>query len=68
VLSRALGALGARRMVVGHTVQKGGITSACGDRVWRIDVGMSAYYGGRPEALEIAGESIRILKSDAAPR
>jgi hypothetical protein len=71
VLGRALGALGARRMVVGHTVQKGGITSACGDRVWRIDVGMSAYYGGRPEALEIAGESVRILKrnaSDAAPR
>lgn len=68
VLGRALDALSAKRMVVGHTVQKKGITSACGERVWRIDVGMSAYYGGRPEALEIAGESIRILRGDAAPR
>jgi hypothetical protein len=32
---------GAERMVVGHTIQEQGINSACGDRVFRIDVGMS---------------------------
>ena len=31
--------LGLARMVVGHTVQKDGVTSACGQHVWRIDVG-----------------------------
>jgi hypothetical protein len=61
VLGRALAALSAKRMVVGHTVQKGGITSGCGERVFRIDVGMSSHYGGRPEVLEIAGDSTRIL-------
>jgi hypothetical protein len=70
VLGRALAALSAKRMVVGHTVQKGGINAGCGERVFRIDVGMSAYYGGRPEALEITGDSTRILKvtADAEPR
>jgi hypothetical protein len=61
VLGRALAALSAKRMVVGHTVQKGGITSGCGERVFRIDVGMSSHYGGRPEVLEIAGDTTRIL-------
>lgn len=53
-LGRALGRLGATRMVVAHTVQPGGITQACDGRVWRIDVGMARHYGGRPAALELS--------------
>ncbi len=52
---RVLAELGVRRMVVGHTVQKGGITSICDHKVWRIDVGLSAYYGNAPiSVLEIS--------------
>ena len=41
---------GAQRMVVGHTIQEAGINSACNDRVFRIDVGLSAGCGdGMPE-------------------
>lgn len=66
LLSQVLSALGAARMVVGHTVQRTGITSACGDRVYRIDVGLSRYYGGSLiQVLEIEGAEVRIL---AAPR
>ena len=62
-LDDALAAAGAARMVVGHTVQEGGITSACGDRVWRIDTGMSAAYAGGPRAaLEIAGGRVNVLR------
>ena len=32
---------GAARMVVGHTIQSGGINSACEGRVLRVDVGLS---------------------------
>lgn len=60
-LQQALAKLGAARMVVGHTVQSEGITSACDDRVWRIDVGMAAHYGGRPAVLSIEGASVRAL-------
>ena len=66
---RALGAvldrLGAERMIVGHTVQDGGITSWCGGRVWCVDVGMSAHYGGEPAALEITGDTVRVLQVPA---
>jgi hypothetical protein len=61
-LGEALAALGARRMVVGHTVQKGGITSACEGRVWRIDVGLSHAYGGPIEALQIEGDAVSVLR------
>ncbi|HSR98285.1 MAG TPA: metallophosphoesterase [Kofleriaceae bacterium] len=50
----ALAALHARRMVIGHTVQPGGITSACDDALWRIDVGLSRAYGGPIQVLELA--------------
>ena len=53
-------------MVVGHTVQSGGVTSACDDRVWRIDVGLARHYGGRTEALEIRGDEVRVLRAEAA--
>lgn len=62
-LQKVLDRLGARRMVVGHTVQQGGITSACGDRVWRIDVGMAAHYAGREvQALEITKGGVKVLR------
>jgi hypothetical protein len=54
-LSDVLQKLGAKRMVVGHTVQPGGITSACDGKLWRIDVGLAAGYGGPIEVLEVVG-------------
>ena len=50
----ALAALGARRMVVGHTVQPGGANAACGGAVWRIDVGLGKAYGGPIQVLELS--------------
>jgi len=50
----------AKRIVVGHTVQKGGrMRNRFGNRVFLIDTGMlSSYYpGGRPSALEIQGDA-----------
>lgn len=36
--------------VVGHTIQEQGINSACGEKVFRIDVGLSKGCGdGEPE-------------------
>jgi hypothetical protein len=58
-LNMVLDSLDLQRMVVGHTVQRGGITAYCGGRVWCIDVGMAAHYGGRPEVLEIRGGVVR---------
>lgn len=56
VADETLGLLGVKRMVVGHTVHKEGIVRNCDGKVWCIDVGMAAYYGGHPEALEIKGD------------
>ncbi|HYP89731.1 MAG TPA: metallophosphoesterase [Polyangiaceae bacterium] len=62
VLERVLGEVGAKRLIVGHTVQAGGINGACRGRVFRIDVGLSAYYGVRPaQVLEITSQGTRIL-------
>jgi len=61
-VERSLATVGARRMVVGHTVQRSGITSACGERVWRIDVGLASYYGGKTEALELRPDGVRALR------
>lgn len=58
-LTRALALLGAKRMVVGHTPQQHGITSACEDKVWRIDTGMSRFYGGPVEVLELQGDRVQ---------
>ncbi|KAI0558306.1 Calcineurin-like phosphoesterase [Gracilaria domingensis] len=55
MLEDTLKFLRAKRMIVGHTPQLQGINSACDGRVWRIDTGMSAIYGGVPEAFEING-------------
>ncbi|MBV1857554.1 MAG: calcineurin, partial [Nannocystaceae bacterium] len=60
-LDVALAELKVSRMVVGHTVQARGVTSACEDKVWRIDVGMAEHYGGKPAALEIKGSQLTVL-------
>jgi hypothetical protein len=60
-LERTLAMLDAARLVVGHEAQSDGITSACDGKVWRIDVGLSAFYGGPTEVLEIRDDEIRIL-------
>ena len=66
-LGRVLSALSAKRLVVGHTIQKEGINSACAGRVWRIDVGLSRFYGGKPSVLEIRGEQAKVLTLTSAP-
>lgn len=57
---------GAKRMIMGHTIQQSGINGACSDKAIRIDVGMSrGCINGLPEVLEINQNSkIRILTSN----
>lgn len=62
LLEVTLKRLGAQRMVVGHTVQEGGISPACEGKVWRIDVGLAKAYGGPLEVLEIRGGEARVVK------
>lgn len=64
-LAAALAAAGAKRMVVGHTPHEEGVSSACDGHVWRIDTGLSSYYGGKTEVLEIRGEAVSVLRSEA---
>jgi hypothetical protein len=52
MLEASLKILGAKRMIVGHSVQSS-ITSRCHEKVWAVDVGMSRYYGGDVQVLEI---------------
>ena len=48
----AMTAIGVKRIVVGHTVQKQ-INSVCDGAVWRIDVGLAKLYDGPIEVLEV---------------
>ncbi len=66
-LTEALDRLGAERMVVGHTVQDRA-NPACGGRVWRLDVGMAAHYGGAPAALEVRAGQATLIEGRAAAR
>jgi hypothetical protein len=61
--------LGAKRMVVGHTVQKNGVSSACSGKLFRIDVGLSDYYGASnpTQVLEIEGDRTAILDAPRKP-
>lgn len=61
-LAETLGKLGAKRMVMGHTVQRNGINPACDDKAWRIDVGMSKFYQGPIQALAIEADVVTVLK------
>jgi len=61
LLEDTLQRLGANRMVVGHTIQDGGISSACNGRVWRIDVGMADHYGGSAAVLDLSNGEARLV-------
>ncbi|MEQ1569191.1 MAG: metallophosphoesterase [Myxococcota bacterium] len=53
-LHQALAALGARRMVVGHTTRRDGkIEARCGGALVVIDVGVADAYGGKLAVLEL---------------
>lgn len=59
---------GAKRMVVGHTIQGKGINSACEDTVYRVDVGLSQGCGdGVPEVLVIYNDSKVVKLSEQQP-
>ena len=60
-LQVVLDALSVKRMIVAHTPHEG-IVSYCDNRVWCIDTGMSAVYGGPTQVLEITGDTVRVLK------
>jgi hypothetical protein len=66
ILDAVLAEIKARRLAIGHTIQKGGIRSLCGGRLWRLDTGMSAVFGGAVAAVEIRGNEVRVLGA-AAP-
>jgi hypothetical protein len=60
---------GAKRMVMGHTIQSEGITAVCGAQAVRVDVGLSKGCGnGLPEVLEIngGGSQVRVITTDPA--
>jgi hypothetical protein len=57
VLEQSLAILGAKRMIVAHSVQST-ITGYCDGKVWAVDVGMSRFYGGPIEVLEIVGDEV----------
>jgi hypothetical protein len=62
VLDQSLAILGAKRMIVAHTVQTT-ISSYCNGKVWAVDVGMSRFYGGPIEVLEIVDdETLTVLR------
>ncbi|MGI9201933.1 MAG: metallophosphoesterase [Woeseiaceae bacterium] len=52
MLEESLEILGAARMIVAHSVQNS-ITARCEGKVWAVDTGMSRFYGGRVQVLEI---------------
>jgi hypothetical protein len=62
LLTEVLDLAGADRMVVAHTVQPGGINSACNDRVWRVDVGLAEHYGGTAQVLEVVDNTVTVLR------
>jgi hypothetical protein len=60
-VKRALESLGAKHMVVGHTIQSNGITSRYGGAVWNVDTGMSEAFGRR----RVPHERVQILEINA---
>lgn len=61
LLKETLKITNSKFMVVSHTVQDE-INSACEGQVYRIDTGMSEYYGGPLEALEILPDKVNIIR------
>ncbi len=69
VLDPLLAGLGARRLVIGHTVTRDKrVASRFGGNVIKLDTGMNAaVYRGRASALVIANGSMQVRYADAAP-
>ena len=67
-VEEVLARLGAERMIVGHTVQEGGITPAFEGRVWCVDTGMSRHYGGSVEVLVIEGDEVTVRRESSPIR
>ncbi len=66
-LDTALAAMGARRMVVGHTTQKTGkVAARCGGRLLGIDTGISDHYGAHLSAVEFVRGDARALYQKGA--
>ena len=67
-LDAALAALGAERVVIGHTpTQSRQVLQRLDGRVIEVDTGMlNAYYGGRGHALVIEGDALTVL-GEAGP-
>ncbi|MFO0547494.1 MAG: metallophosphoesterase [Polyangiaceae bacterium] len=62
-LGQVLDTLGMKRMVMGHTVQKKGITIGCDGKAIRTDTGMSrGYHSGPIQVVDIQGDDVKILK------
>ena len=40
-------------LIVGHTVQEGGINSKCRDKIWRVDTGMSDAFGKIDKKIQV---------------
>ncbi len=60
-LADVVEALGVSRIVVGHTVQDRA-NAACDGQVWRIDVGMAAYYDGVPMGIAIEDGQVSVVE------
>jgi len=67
-LTRALTAMSATRMVVGHTTQRTGeVASRCGGALLGIDTGISAHYGGHHAAVQFrSGDAVAIYPNTRA--
>ena len=63
-VNRVLTATRANRMVIGHTVQSGGMRTKCGGKLHLIDVGMSSAYVGRAAAWICEGGEVRARYAD----
>lgn len=61
LLNESLRIMGAKRMIVAHTVHPE-ITARCDGQVWAVDIGMSRAYGGRVQVLEIVDDQLRVLR------
>ena len=57
MLEESLQILGAERMIVAHTVKES-ISARCDEKVWLVDIGMSRYYGGKLQVLELINDEV----------
>lgn len=61
LLKQSLDLLGAKRMIVGHTIQEE-VNSACEGLLFRIDTGMFSGFGGPRQAIVIENDVVSFIK------